>query len=48
MDFLKREGLYNPQLKDLRTDDPVATDLIGALLMVNYFTHFINECIWIA
>lgn len=34
MDFLKKEGLYNPQMKELRTDDPVATDLIGALLMV--------------
>lgn len=34
MEFLKREGLYNPQMKELRTDDPVATDLIGALLMV--------------
>lgn len=34
MDFLKREGLYNPQIKEMRTDDPVATDLIGALLMV--------------
>lgn len=38
MDFLKKEGLYNPQMKELRTDDPVATDLIGALLMV------INRC----
>lgn len=37
MEFLKREGLYNPQLKEMRTDDPVATDLIGALLMVNNF-----------
>ncbi|XP_055309004.1 high affinity cAMP-specific and IBMX-insensitive 3',5'-cyclic phosphodiesterase 8 [Sitodiplosis mosellana] len=32
MEFLKREGLYSPQVKDMRTDDPVATDLIGALL----------------
>lgn len=35
MEFLKREGLYSPQVKDMRTDDPVATDLIGALLTVN-------------
>lgn len=35
MDFLKKEGLYNPQMKELRTDDPVATDLIGALLMAS-------------
>lgn len=34
MEFLKREGLYSPQVKDMRTDDPVATDLIGALLTV--------------
>lgn len=34
MEFLKREGLYSPQMKDMRTDDPVATDLIGALLTV--------------
>ncbi|XP_058460759.1 high affinity cAMP-specific and IBMX-insensitive 3',5'-cyclic phosphodiesterase 8 isoform X2 [Malaya genurostris] len=32
MEFLKREGLYSPQMKEMRTDDPVATDLIGALL----------------
>lgn len=35
MEFLKREGLYSPQMKDMRTDDPVATDLIGALLTVS-------------
>lgn len=34
MEFLKREGLYSPQMKEIRTDDPVATDLIGALLLV--------------
>lgn len=34
MEFLKREGLYSPQLKEIRPDDPVATDLIGALLTV--------------
>ncbi|XP_035786840.1 high affinity cAMP-specific and IBMX-insensitive 3',5'-cyclic phosphodiesterase 8-like isoform X1 [Anopheles albimanus] len=32
MEFLKREGLYSPQMKEIRPDDPVATDLIGALL----------------
>lgn len=37
MEFLKREGLYSPQMKDMRTDDPVATDLIGALLTVSAF-----------
>lgn len=37
MEFLKREGLYSPQVKDMRTDDPVATDLIGALLTVIQF-----------
>lgn len=36
MEFLKREGLYSPQVKDMRTDDPVATDLIGALLTVTF------------
>ena len=36
MEFLKREGLYSPQMKEIRSDDPVATDLIGALLMVIY------------
>lgn len=35
MEFLKREGLYSPQVKDMRVDDPVATDLIGALLTVS-------------
>ena len=35
MEFLKREGLYSPQMKEMRTDDPVATDLIGALLTVS-------------
>lgn len=34
MEFLKREGLYSPQFKDIRPEDPVATDLIGALLTV--------------
>lgn len=37
MEFLKREGLYSPQMKEMRTDDPVATDLIGALLTVSSF-----------
>ncbi|XP_032590128.1 high affinity cAMP-specific and IBMX-insensitive 3',5'-cyclic phosphodiesterase 8 isoform X2 [Drosophila grimshawi] len=32
LEFLKREGLYSPQMKEIRTDDPTATDLIGALL----------------
>ena len=32
MEFLKREGLYSPQMKEIKMDDPVATDLIGALL----------------
>ncbi|XP_055839050.1 high affinity cAMP-specific and IBMX-insensitive 3',5'-cyclic phosphodiesterase 8 isoform X2 [Episyrphus balteatus] len=32
MEFLKREGLYSPQMKEIRTEDPIATDLIGALL----------------
>ncbi|ETN59633.1 camp-specific cyclic nucleotide phosphodiesterase [Anopheles darlingi] len=32
MEFLKREGLYSPQMKEIRPEDPVATDLIGALL----------------
>lgn len=35
MEFLKREGLYSPQMKEIRTEDPVATDLIGALLTVS-------------
>lgn len=35
MEFLKREGLYSPQMKEIRTDDPIATDLIGALLTVS-------------
>jgi high affinity cAMP-specific and IBMX-insensitive 3',5'-cyclic phosphodiesterase 8 len=46
MEFLKREGLYSPQMKEIRTDDPVANDLIGALLTVSqtgtddcYFPH---------
>lgn len=32
MEFLKREGLYSPQMKEICPQDPVATDLIGALL----------------
>jgi high affinity cAMP-specific and IBMX-insensitive 3',5'-cyclic phosphodiesterase 8 len=35
IEFLKREGLYSPQIKEIRPDDPVATDLIGALLTVS-------------
>lgn len=34
MEVLKREGLYNAQLKELRMDDPITSDLIGALLTV--------------
>lgn len=37
IEFLKREGLYSPQIKEIRPDDPVATDLIGALLTVSCF-----------
>lgn len=36
LEFLKREGLYSPQMKEIRPDDPIATDLIGALLTVSY------------
>lgn len=36
MEFLKREGLYSPQIKEIRPEDPTATDLIGALLTVSY------------
>lgn len=32
VEFLKREGLYSPQVKDMRVDDPVATDLLFSLL----------------
>ncbi|CAD7077776.1 unnamed protein product [Hermetia illucens] len=32
LEFLKREGLYSPQMKEIKTEDPIATDLIGALL----------------
>lgn len=35
IDFLKREGLYSPQIKEIRPEDPTATDLIGALLTVS-------------
>lgn len=45
MEFLKREGLYSPQVKDMRTDDPVATDLIGALLTVHIDIIFISNLI---
>ncbi|XP_055379485.1 high affinity cAMP-specific and IBMX-insensitive 3',5'-cyclic phosphodiesterase 8 isoform X2 [Condylostylus longicornis] len=31
-EFLKKEGLYSPQMKEIKTEDPIATDLIGALL----------------
>lgn len=34
LEFLKREGLYSPQMKEIRPEDAVATDLIGALLTV--------------
>lgn len=43
MEFLKREGLYSPQMKDMRVDDPVATDLIGALLTVGPFGGSFNR-----
>lgn len=44
MDFLKREGLYSPQIKEIRPEDPVATDLIGALLTVSstFFSFFLK------
>lgn len=47
MEFLKREGLYSPQMKEIRTDDPIATDLIGALLTVRPFIE-ISENMHIA
>lgn len=51
MEFLKREGLYSPQMKDMRVEDPVATDLIGALLTVGYcrffFAVFTIDFIWV-
>lgn len=34
MEVLKREGLYNAQMKEIRMEDPIASDLIGALLTV--------------
>lgn len=37
IEFLKREGLYSPQIKEIRPEDPTATDLIGALLTVRHF-----------
>lgn len=40
MEFLKRENLYSPQMKEIRPEDPTATDLIGALLTVNYFFKY--------
>lgn len=43
MEFLKREGLYSPQMKEIRTDDPTATDLIGALLTVSLVLQFKNQ-----
>jgi len=48
MDFLKKESLYSPQMKEIRTEDPTATDLIGALLtVIRYnFSYFnINNII---
>lgn len=37
MEVLKREGLYTAQMKELRMDDPITSDLIGALLtVINY------------
>lgn len=41
MEFLKREGLYSPQVKDMRVDDPVATDLLTSLLTV--ITHILSS-----
>lgn len=51
IEFLKREGLYSPQIKEMRPDDSVASDLIGALLTVSlkffflfraFFMKFLN------
>jgi high affinity cAMP-specific and IBMX-insensitive 3',5'-cyclic phosphodiesterase 8 len=44
MDFLKREGLYSPQIKEIRPEDPTATDLIGALLTVSLFFKYELIC----
>lgn len=41
IDVLKREGLYSPQIKEIRPEDPVATDLIGALLTVSRRKSFL-------
>lgn len=38
MEVLKREGLYNAQLKEIRMEDPIASDLIGALLTVSFYS----------
>jgi hypothetical protein len=38
VDMLRTSELYSPQMKDepkLRVEDPIATDLIGALLSVS-------------
>uniref|UniRef100_A0A1A9Z560 PDEase domain-containing protein n=1 Tax=Glossina pallidipes TaxID=7398 RepID=A0A1A9Z560_GLOPL len=32
LDFLKYESLYSPQMKDIQMEDPIATELIGALI----------------
>lgn len=42
MEVLKREGLYNAQLKEIRMEDPIASDLIGALLTVNRYARTFN------
>lgn len=41
MEVLKREGLYTAQMKEFRMDDPIASDLIGALLTVILFNYFL-------
>lgn len=41
IEFLKREGLYSPQIKEIRPEDPTATDLIGALLTVRIIRRLI-------
>lgn len=40
VDMLRTSELYSPQMRDepkLRVEDPIATDLIGALLSVSIF-----------
>lgn len=45
VDMLKTSELYLPQMRDeskLRTEDPIATDLIGALLSVSTSLSIFN------